>query len=124
MEQNQNPQSQNPPQQTIQSKSPSSDIQKTRFDEWEGIVDCNSCTLYWDEQCDGAQNTPQGSTRLCKAFKATRRVDIPLQIKSLQRGLETLRKSDEHCRRMWFVQSIVNIFFLILIVILLNMVGG
>ena len=122
---NQNQQNQqNPQKQTIQSKLPSSDTdtQKTRFDEWEGIVDCNSCTLYWNEQCDGTQNTPQGSTRLCKAYKATRRVDVPLQIKSLQNGLKSLVESDKRCRRMWAAQIIVDIGLIINLIV--ELIGG
>jgi hypothetical protein len=52
-------------------------------------VDCNACDCYYTNQCDG---TPTGSEKLCKTFKAVRRVDIPLQIKDAQDGLERLRK--------------------------------
>ena len=50
-------------------------------------VDCNGCTHYYNETCDG---TLQGSVRLCKEFKATRRVDIPLQINEAHRRLQRL----------------------------------
>jgi hypothetical protein len=50
------------------------------FEEYPPVT-CENCKSYWDETCDG---TPVGTERLCKAFKATRRVDIPLQIQSLQ----------------------------------------
>jgi hypothetical protein len=51
-------------------------------------VDCNACECYYTNQCDG---TPTGSEKPCKTFKAVRRVDIPLQIKDAQIGLDALR---------------------------------
>ena len=58
------------------------------FEEYP-VVDCNECKSYLSEECDG---TPVGSERLCKAFKATRRTDIPLQIKSLQKASKRLTR--------------------------------
>lgn len=58
------------------------------FEEYP-VVDCNECKSYLSEECDG---TPVGSERLCKAFKSTRRTDIPLQIKSLQKASKQLTR--------------------------------
>ena len=58
------------------------------FEEYP-TVDCEDCQSYWKEECDG---TPVGSEKVCKAFKATRRTDIPLQIKSLQKASKRLTK--------------------------------
>lgn len=58
------------------------------FEEYP-VVNCNECKSYLLEECDG---TPVGSERLCKAFKATRRTDIPLQIKSLQKASKRLTR--------------------------------
>lgn len=62
--------------------------QKQIFDDFPE-VDCNGCTHYYDETCDG---TPQGSVRLCKEFKATRRVDIPQQLNDAHRRITSLEK--------------------------------
>jgi len=58
-----------------------------KFDDWTDVKECNDCQEYWNNVCDG---TPVGVERPCKAFKATRRVDIPLEIKSLRRALNAL----------------------------------
>ena len=58
------------------------------FEEYP-VVDCNECKSYLSEECDG---TPVGSEKVCKAFKATRRTDIPLQIKSLQKASKRLTR--------------------------------
>lgn len=54
------------------------------FDDWSEVKDCNQCEPYWNNQCDGAK---VGSEKRCTAFKATRRVDIPLEIKELRKAL-------------------------------------
>jgi hypothetical protein len=56
------------------------------FDDFP-TVDCNGCELYWVNACDGVKKAQE---RPCTAFKATRGVVIPLQIKSLQRALKRL----------------------------------
>lgn len=56
------------------------------FDDFP-TVDCNECELYWINQCDGVHKAQE---RPCTAFKATRGVVIPLQIKSLQIALKRL----------------------------------
>ena len=56
-----------------------------RFSDWEEVT-CNDCDNYWTGSCDGVQ----GSTRLCTAYKATRGVNIPLQVKSLQNSVKWL----------------------------------
>lgn len=53
-------------------------------------VDCNDCSHYWDDSCGGVK---EGSEKRCTAFKATRRVDIPLEIKALRNDLKWLRVS-------------------------------
>lgn len=57
-----------------------------RFSDWEE-VDCNECEPYWTGQCDGV---PKGSKRNCTAYKATRSVVIPEQIKRLQKVVKGL----------------------------------
>lgn len=55
-----------------------------RFDGWEE-VDCNECSNYWDNSCDGIP--PEGSRKPCNSFLAKRSVTIPLEIKSLKKRL-------------------------------------
>lgn len=52
------------------------------FDEYQ--VDCNDCQHYWTDTCDGVK---QGSTKACTSFLATRRTNIPEQIKNLEKRL-------------------------------------
>ena len=54
------------------------------FEDWEEI-DCNDCSHYWDNSCDGVKTTHKGSKMLCNSFIATRSVIIPLKIKRLER---------------------------------------
>ena len=51
-----------------------------RFEDWNE-VDCNDCQHYWTDTCDG---TTVGSEKRCNSFVATKRVDIPEQIKWLR----------------------------------------
>lgn len=57
------------------------------FDDWSEVKDCNQCEPYWNNQCDGAK---VGSEKRCTAFKATRRVDIPLEIEALRKTVKRL----------------------------------
>lgn len=50
-------------------------------------VDCSKCEEWWLNKCDGVT---VGSERHCTAFKATRREDIPQQLKSLRNALRWL----------------------------------
>lgn len=59
---------------------------KRIFDEWEE-VDCNNCESYWINQCNGVGEAQE---RPCTAFKATRSVVIPQQIKWLKTRLKWL----------------------------------
>lgn len=58
-----------------------------RFDDWEDVRDCNDCGEWWTNNCDGVS---QGSERHCKAFKAIRKVDIPLELKRSQNAIKWL----------------------------------
>lgn len=51
------------------------------FDDYTP-VDCNDCSRYWDDSCDGVT---VDSERPCNSFSATRKVVIPQQIKSILR---------------------------------------
>ena len=76
--------------------------QKThRFDEWEE-VDCNECSHYWDNSCDGVKKE---STRLCNSFLATRNVVLPSEIKWLKRAI----------KRIWWVNGVLGAVILTLI---------
>lgn len=58
-----------------------------RFEDWTQ-VDCNDCQHYWTDACDGVS---KGTQKPCSSFLATKRVDIPLQIKRIrqrQNGLD------------------------------------
>ena len=57
-----------------------------RFEDWYE-VDCNECSHYWDNSCDGAC---KGSTKPCNSFLATRSVVIPSQIKRLKKQVNWL----------------------------------
>lgn len=60
-------------------------MKKQKFDDWSDVKDCNDCECWWVNQCDGL---PTGVERTCTAFKATRRVNIPEEIKSLRKALK------------------------------------
>lgn len=72
-----------------------------RFDEWESLADynvCNNCERFWNNQCDGEpskvpnQKCPSEAFTgsLCD-FTPTRKVTIPLEIKTLQNGCNRLK---------------------------------
>ena len=54
----------------------------------ESHVDCNDCQRYWLDQCDG---TPEGVQKPCNSFLATKKVDIPERINSLENRFKSLR---------------------------------
>lgn len=60
---------------------------KSVFDDWNDVVNCNECARYWDDSCDGVS---KGSTRRCTSFLATRSVVIPEQISALKRAVKSL----------------------------------
>lgn len=60
-----------------------------RFEFPTPDVDCNECERYWINQCEGAK---LGSVRTCKEFLATRRTNIPLEIKRLQIAFKWLTR--------------------------------
>jgi len=60
-----------------------------RFDDtWnKETVDCNDCELYWNNSCDGVKPciiNVKDSTKLCKLFIPTRKLDIPAELKILE----------------------------------------
>lgn len=57
-----------------------------RFEDWTH-VDCNDCARYWDSSCDGVQATQKS----CNSFLASRKVQIPAQIKALEKRCDRLR---------------------------------
>ncbi len=61
---------------------------KQIFDE--SYVDCNTCTHYWDDSCNGV---PNATERPCTAYKATRQTDIPLQVEKLRMKLIQAHRS-------------------------------
>lgn len=60
---------------------------KVLFDDWSEVKDCNNCENYWNKLCDG---TKVGSEKRCTAFKATRKVDIPLELNALRKAVKRL----------------------------------
>ena len=67
-----------------------SEKEPKRFEDWEE-VSCNECERWWLNQCDGAKTHGKGSKMPCTSFLATRRVVIPIQIKSLQKANTRMR---------------------------------
>jgi len=69
-----------------------------RFEDWTP-VDCNECSRYWDNTCDGVKcnvnsdKSSTGSTRLCNSFLPVRKVVIPAQIKALEKRTDRQRMS-------------------------------
>ena len=56
-----------------------------RFEDWIH-VDCNDCARYWDSSCDGLQAVHKP----CNSYLASRKVQIPEQIKALQKSVKHL----------------------------------
>ena len=63
--------------------------QTKRFEDWIE-VDCNECTHWWDNSCDGAKYPLERPRTPCNSFLATRSVIIPEQIKTLLRANKRL----------------------------------
>jgi hypothetical protein len=60
-------------------------VESKRFEDWTH-VDCNDCARYWDSSCDGVQATQKP----CNSFLASRKVQIPAQIKALEKRTKWL----------------------------------
>lgn len=73
--------------------------QQKIFDEYQ--VECNDCTHYWTDACDGVK---KGSTRLCNQFLATRSVNIPEQIKSLEKRVDALNFACIGLCLVWLIE--------------------
>lgn len=78
--------------------------QLKRFDDYTPTVDCEDCTHWWGNSCDGVK---KGSRKPCTSFIATRNVVIPAKIKALQRGLK------------WLTVGVSVMFVLLIILIIL-----
>ena len=65
-------------------------MDKKIFDDFPK-VDCNDCSFYWRDQCDGVDIPLQGSNFTCKSFSPVRGITIPKEIKSLQKSIFWLR---------------------------------
>lgn len=79
------------------------------FDDWNELVECNDCTHYWNDTCDGVN---KGSQKRCTSFLATRSVVIPAQVKALQNALK------------WLTVGIIFETLWIVIMTLFMLVGG
>ena len=62
-------------------------MEQKRFDGWQD-VDCNECSNYWTDACDGAK---KGARTPCNSFIAQRGVIIPEEIKALRSEIKCLR---------------------------------
>ena len=79
-----------------------------RFDDYN--VECNDCVHYWDDSCSGTQ---VGTTKECRDYKATRKVDIPNQIKALEKRIDLIERN----------RSVVIVYLgIILILQVLNLI--
>lgn len=58
------------------------------FDEFE--VECNGCQRYWTDQCDGVK---PDTTKSCSSYLATRNMDIPTKVKTLDDEVTDLKSS-------------------------------
>lgn len=75
-----------------------------RFDDYTPTVDCEECSHWWDNSCDGVK---KGSKKLCTSFVATRNVVIPAKIKALESALK------------WLTVGVSVMFVLLIILIIL-----
>lgn len=66
-----------------------SNTDKKRFEEYP-IVECDNCTHYWDNSCDGLSESQE---RVCETFLATRRINSLEKIKWLESALIRARKA-------------------------------
>ena len=65
-------------------------MNQTLFDEWwDDLKECTNCESWWMSQCDGV---PPDDERPCRAFKATRKVQIPEDIEALKTQMRALEK--------------------------------
>lgn len=58
-----------------------------RFDDWLE-VDCNQCSHYWDNSCDGVRSLVKGTRKPCNTFLPTRSVVIPEELNRLKRAFK------------------------------------
>lgn len=79
-------------------------MEKTKFDDWSDVKDCNDCQHYWNSTCD---SPPNGSEKRCTAFLATRKVNTQAEIDSLRKALKWLIVS-QVCLLIALVSSIIG----------------
>jgi hypothetical protein len=70
-------------------------------------VDCNDCQHYWTDACDGVY---KGSEKRCNSFVATRRVDIPEQIKWLRKRVDGLNWAFIFVALVVLIYGLVDVF--------------
>ncbi len=62
--------------------------QKTKFDDWQDVRDCDGCQHYWNNTCDAPSDASKSP---CKAFLGTRKVFILEDMKTLQKSNKRLK---------------------------------
>ena len=80
--------------------------EQKRFDDFH--AECNDCTHYWNGVCDGVK---PNDTRPCNSFQATRQVDIPDQIKRLDRKVKSVQGGLIFIQLLFLIHLISHIFF-------------
>ncbi len=74
-----------------------------RFEDWEE-VDCNECSHYWDDSCDGVS---KGSKVGCNSFLATRSVVIPARLNALENSNKWLRRWCLLLSIIWLLELVI-----------------
>ena len=74
----------------------------------EPTVYCDECQHYWTDTCDG---TREGVYKPCTAFVATKRIDLPLQVKNLQKGLVHAQRHIRILNIIVLLHLLTHIFF-------------
>ena len=69
---------------------------KKIFDETH--VDCNDCTHYWDDTCDGTSKV-----KPCTAFHACKSSDLPKRIEYLE----------SHVKGLYRINFVMTVLFII-----------
>lgn len=81
-------------------------MENKKFDDWVDVNECNECGHYWSDACDG---TPLGLERPCRVFKATRKMDIPEQLRKVREEVKDVRKFSRVFAVMFILHLIVEV---------------
>lgn len=88
---------------------------KKIFEDYIDQVDCNNCSQYWNDLCNGVKISQK---RHCNSFVARRGINIPKEIEKLSKGLNQAKNA------ILILSLILGLITGAALILIFNLTGG